>query len=113
MAILLTVVIYTVGVILSTLVFAASLFLVEDTKESSFVVDGWMVTWVRLAGIVIAETLVGLLPFGPILTLIVFFVATMALFRKTFGQSLLLLVVNWLFSLAVSWLIVKILVALL
>ena len=113
MGILIIIGIYFVGIVLSTLVFAASLFLVEDIKESSFVVDGWGITWLRLAGIVVVETLAGLLPFGQIIALIVFFVATMALFRKSFGQSFLLLIVNGLFSLGVSWLIVKILAALL
>ncbi len=113
MTILIMVGIYLVSIIIGTLVFAASLFLVEDIKESSFVEDGALPTWGKCAAIVVVETLLGLLPFGPILALIVFFVASMALFRKTFGQSFLLLIVNGLFSLGASWLIVKILAAVL
>jgi hypothetical protein len=87
MEILLTVVVYVVAIAISTLVFGASLFLVEDLKESSFRTEGAKATWGKCAGIVVAMTLIRLLPFGPWLALIAFFVGVMALFQKDVPTS--------------------------
>jgi hypothetical protein len=106
------VVLYVIGTAVSVLVFAASLFLVEDLNESSFR-EAPGPTWAKCALLVIALTLLGLLPFGQLIGLVVFFVGTMALFRKTFLQALVLLVVNGLFSVGVAWLIGKLVVWLL
>jgi hypothetical protein len=53
MEILLTIAIYVVAIAISTVVFGASLFLVEDIKESSFRIDGPAVTWGKCAGLVV------------------------------------------------------------
>ena len=113
MEILLTLVVYVVAIAISTVVFGASLFLVEDIKESSFQTDGQAVTWGKCAGLVVVMTVLGLLPFGALLALIAFFVGVMVLFQKTFLQALLLLVINGLFSLGVAWVIGRVLASLL
>ena len=113
MGILLTVVVYVVAIAISTLVLGASLFLVEDLKESSFRSEGAKVTWGKCAGIVVAMILIGLLPFGPWLALIALFLGVMALFQKTFVQALLLVIINGLFSMGVWWVIGKVLAGLL
>src|SRR5262249_55286757 len=91
MDILLIVLIYVVAIAISTAVFGASLFLVEDIKASSFATDGQAVTWGKCAGIVLVMTVLGFIPFGTLLALVVFFVGVMVLFHKTFFQALLLL----------------------
>jgi hypothetical protein len=103
----------TVAIAVSTVVLGASLFLVEDVNASSFRINGQAVTWGKCAGIVTVTTLVGLLPFGWVLALIAYFIGVMWLFQKTFLQALLLLVVNGLFSMGVSWVIVWMLAGLL
>jgi hypothetical protein len=113
MGILLTVAVYVAAIAISTAVFGASLFLVEDLKESSFRTEGAKVTWGKCAGIVVAMTLIGLLPFGTWLALIVFFVGVMALFQKTFLQALLLLIINGLFWKGVARVIEKVLAGML
>jgi hypothetical protein len=109
MEILLTIVIYVVAIAITTVVFGASLFLVEDIKESSFRTDGQAVTWGKCVGLVIVMTVLGLLPFGTLLALVAFFVGVMVLFQKTFLQALLLLVINGVFSLGVGWALERVL----
>ncbi|HJZ90451.1 MAG TPA: hypothetical protein VKE40_06230 [Gemmataceae bacterium] len=113
MEILLTIIVYIVGIAVSTVVLGASRFLVEDIKEGSFRTDGAAVTWGKCAGLVVVMTVLGVLPFGTMLALIAFFVGVMVLFEKTFLQALLLLVINGLFSLAVVWVIGRVLAGLL
>jgi len=113
MNILVTVVLYGIAIAVSTAVFGASLFLVEDIKESSFRTGGQMATWGKCAAIVVAMTLIGLLPFGTLLALVAFFLGVMLLFQKTFLQALLLLIINGLFSIGVWWLLDKVLAAIL
>ena len=100
--ILLIIVIYIVAIAMSTLVFGASLFLVEDIKDGSFRNDGQKVTWGKCAGIVILMTVLGLVPYGSVPALIAFFLGVMVLFQKTFLQAFLLLIVNGVFSLGVG-----------
>jgi len=103
------VVFWVIATFVSILVFAASLFLVEDLNESAFR-EAPGPTWAKCALLVIILTLLGFVPFGQVIGLVVFFLGTMALFRKTFLQALLLLVVNGFFSLGVAWLIGKLVV---
>ena len=112
MGILLIIAVYAGAILISTAVFGASLFLVEDIKESSFRTDGQVATWGKCAAIVVVMTVLGLLPFGGLLALIAFFVGVMALFQKTFLQALLLLIVNGVFSLGIGWVIGKVLAGL-
>src|SRR5262249_61339204 len=108
MDILLTIVVYGIAIAIGTVVLGASLFLVEDIKESSFRTDGQAATWGKCAGIVGVTTLLGLIPFGWLLALIAFFVGIMALFQKTFLQTLLLLLINGIFSLGIAWVIAQV-----
>src|SRR5262245_16334329 len=105
--ILVFVLVYVVAMAISTAIFTASLFLVEDIKESSFKTDGTAVTWGKCAGIVLLTTLLGMIPFpiGALLSLVAFFVGVMVLFQKTFGKAFLLLVINGLFSMGIAWVI--------
>jgi hypothetical protein len=104
-----TIFVYAVATAISTVVLAASLLIIEDTKTNSFRTEGQKATWMKCAGIVIAMTVVGFLPFGMLLALIVFFVGAMVLLQKSFLQALLLLIINGLFSLGVMWVIGRIL----
>lgn len=76
MVILLTVLIFLVGFAISVLLFGASLFLVEGPKETSFLSDGHTKTWLKCAALVVAMSLLSLLPFGTVLGLFVFLPAS-------------------------------------
>jgi hypothetical protein len=106
-----TILVYVIAFLLSTLIFGASLFLVEDLKESSFRTEGPKATWAKCAAIVAVMTVLAFIPFGTILALVVFFVGVMVLFRKTFLQALLLLVINGLFSIGIGWVIGRVVTA--
>src|SRR5438132_8603154 len=103
MEILIYVIAYSIAVVVKTAILAASLFLVEDRQASSFKELGVLATLARCVGIVLVTTLVGLIPFvGFFIALIVWFLGIMFLFQKTFLQTLLLGVVNVLFSCGVA-----------
>jgi len=97
----LTIVIFLIAVAISTAILVTSLFLVEDIKASSFKELGAAPTLARSAGIVVAATLVGLIPYGIILQIIAWFVGIMILFQKTFVQTLFLTILNNIISLGV------------
>jgi hypothetical protein len=84
----------------------------EQLKESSFQTDGQAVTWGKCAALVVGMTVLGWVPFGGLLALIAFFVGVMAFFQKTFLRALLLLIINGLFSLRVTWVIASVLAGL-
>jgi hypothetical protein len=112
MAILLIAVVYIVAFAVSTAIFGFSLYVVEDAPQSSFRNDGRGITWAKCAGLVVATTLLGLVPFGALLALVVWFVGIMALFQKSLWEAFLLLVTNGLFSWGIGWLIGTVLEAL-
>jgi hypothetical protein len=93
---------YLIAIAITTAVLAASLFLVEDIRSSSFKEFGAVPTLARCAGLCIVTNLLGLLPFGWLLGLVVWFVGIMLLFQKTFGQTLILFVINALFGCGVA-----------
>jgi len=92
------IVIYAIAIAISIAILAASLFLVEDVRSGSFKELGAGPTLARCAGICTATTLLGLIPFGGLLSLVVWFVGIMFLFQKTFVQTLILFLVNALFG---------------
>lgn len=113
MVILITALIFLVAIVILTGIFGASLFLVEDISESSFKTDGQLVTWGKCAAIVVATTMLqAFVPLGGLLSLVLFFIAVMSFFQKTFVQAFLLLVINGLFKMGIFWLIGRALAAL-
>jgi hypothetical protein len=94
MTILIYVIAYAISIALGTAILAGSLFLVEDRRASSFKELGVMPALARCAAIVLVTTLLGLIPFGLVLALVVWFVGIMFLFQKTFVQTVILWVVN-------------------
>ena len=93
--------VYAVAIALSVAILAGSLFLVEDVKSGSFQEFGVGATLARCAAIVIVTTLLGFIPYGVILVLIVWFAGIMFLFQKSFGQTFVVFLVNVIFSLGV------------
>lgn len=102
MELLIYVVVYVIAIALGTAILVGSLFLVEDIRASSFKEFGALGTLARCVGIVVVTTLLGLLPFGALLALVVWFIGIMALFQKPIGQTLILFVVNVVFWFGVS-----------
>jgi hypothetical protein len=100
MEILIYVVAYGIGFAISVGILAGSLFLVEDMRASSFKEFGTMGTLARCAGIVLITTLLSIIPFpfGFLISLVVWFLGIMFLFQKTLGQTVLLWLVNVVFS---------------
>ena len=103
MTILIYVVIYAVAIAITTAVLAASLFLVEDSRASSFKELGTGPTLLRCTGICVVTTLLGIVPYGGLLGLVVWFVAIMFLFQKTFLQTVILFLVNAIFGCGVAY----------
>ncbi len=103
MEILVYVIVYGIGLAISTAILAASLFLVEDSKTGSFSELGVAPTLARCATICLGTTLLGLIPgAGLLLALVGWFVGIMFLFQKTFGQAFILALINGIFSLGVT-----------
>jgi hypothetical protein len=102
MVILIYIIAYAISIAISIAILAGSLFLVEDRDASSFKEFGVIPTLARCAGIVLVTTLLGFIPFGFWLALVVWFVGIMFLFQKTFLQTLILGLVNVLFSCGVA-----------
>ena len=98
MEILIFVVAYGIGIAISVAILAASLFLVEDIRASSFKEFGAGATLARCTGIVVITMLLSLIPYGFLVGLVVWFIGIMFLFQKTFGQTLILFLVNVVFS---------------
>ncbi len=96
------IVVYTIGIVLQTGVLATSLFLVEDIQESSFKELGAVGALARCAGISVVTILLSLVPFGFLLALVVWFLGFMVLFQKSFGQTVILFLVNGLVSIALN-----------
>ena len=94
MSTLIYVIAYAISIAIGTAILAGSLFLVEDRRASSFKELGVFPTLARCAGIVLVTTLLGFIPLGFWLALVVWFVGIMFLFQKTFLQTLILWVVN-------------------
>lgn len=107
MAPVLAVLVYAVAIAVSTLVLAASLFMIEDRRESSFRGRGRAAAWGKCAKVSAVMILMGMVPFGPLLALVAFFVGVMVLFEKTFLQAFVLLLINGIFSYAVAHVIAK------
>jgi hypothetical protein len=131
---LLFVELYAAAVAVATLVLAASLFLVEDVKDSSFKRYGVWSTFGRCAAIVLGTTLGPFLVFAddpvPVrdgsissipgvtplwfgVALVVWFVGVIGLFRRTPWQALLLFPINAAFGLgifgAIRFLLIRVL----
>jgi len=102
MEILVYIIAYAVAIAVGTLILAGSLFLVEDVNASSFKELGALNTLARAAAIVLVTGLLSLIPFGVLLALPAWFLGIMFLFQKSFVQTLILLVVNALFSYGVT-----------
>ena len=112
---------YATAIIIGTLVLAASLFLVEDRKFSSFTKYGVKSTFLRCAGIFIGTTVGPALVFAEdpvhargwlstlgtfnplwgVVALVVWIGGMLVLFRKTPLQILILFPVNALFGLGI------------
>ncbi len=111
MIVLIYILVYGIGIAFSVAILALSLFLVEDSRssDSSFREFGVVGTLARCAAVVVATTLVSLIPFGVLIALVIWFLAIMFLFGKSFGQTLLIFVVNVIASLAIGRAIVYLL----
>ena len=115
--------IYAAAIAIATLILAASLFLIESEKDSSFRRFGFWSTLARCAGIctgttlgpflVLAEdptptkegsisSIPGITPFWILVALILWFAGVIFLFRKTPWQALLLFPVNALFGVGIA-----------
>ena len=94
MEVLIYILAYGIAFAISVAILAGSLFLVEDRRASSFQEIGVAGTLARCAGIVLVTTLLNLLPFGFVISLVVWFLGIMFLFQKTFAQTLILWLVN-------------------
>jgi hypothetical protein len=94
--------VYAIALSIETGILAVSLFLVEDIKASSFKEFGALGTLGRCAAIVIVTLVLGLIPFGFLLALIVWFLGIMFLFQKTFLQTLIVFVLNVIVSFAIA-----------
>ena len=99
---ILCIVVYAVAIAIQTALLAGSLFLVEDVESGSFKELGVVHTLARCAAVTLVTSLLGLIPFGAWLALIVWFLGIMFLFQKSLGQTIVLLLVNGLVSIAVS-----------
>ena len=88
---------------------ATSLWLLTDKNTSPFERDGRKTTWLKCTGLVFVVQLLGLVTFGGLLGIVVWYVGIMSLFEQTFGQAILLSVANWglnmLLGLGIGWLI--------
>jgi hypothetical protein len=102
MEILIYIVAYGIGIAIGIAILAGSLFLVEDIRASSFKEFGAGGALARCAGIVLVTTLINIIPYGFFLSLVVWFLGIMFLFQKTFVQTLILWLVNVLFSCGVA-----------
>jgi uncharacterized membrane protein len=98
MEILIYVIAYAISIAISIAILAGSLFLVEDRQASSFKEFGTAATLARCAAIVLVTILLSLIPYGFLLALVVWFLGIMFLFQKTFGQTLILWLVNAVFG---------------
>jgi hypothetical protein len=94
--------VYVIAIVISTGLLGASLYVIENNRESSFQLEGRAVTWGKCAGLILVVTLLRLIPFGPLIGLVVFFVGVMMLFQKSFGQTFMLLLVNGAFSFVIT-----------
>ncbi|HKA06558.1 MAG TPA: hypothetical protein VKD71_04820 [Gemmataceae bacterium] len=96
MEILIYILAYGIAFAIGVAILAGSLFLVEESRASSFKEIGVAGTLARCAGIVLITTLLRIIPFpfGFLLSLVVWFVGIMFLFQKTFVQTLILWLVN-------------------
>jgi hypothetical protein len=114
---------YVSAVVIATIVLAASLFLVEDAKDSSFKKYGFRSTLARCAGICLGATicpavvfaddpapvhdgtlssLPGVTPLWVLVALVVWFGGILGLFRKTPLELLMLFPINALFGLGIA-----------
>ena len=96
------IIVYAIAIAVQTAILAGSLFLVEDVQSGSFKELGVLHTLARCAAVTLAVVLIGLIPYGALLGLIVWFLGIMFLFQKSLGQTIILLLVNGLVSIAVS-----------
>src|SRR5262245_35168314 len=94
MEILIYILAYGIAFAISVAILAGSLFLVEDVRAGSFKEIGVAGTLARCAGVVLVTTRLNLMPYGFFLSLVVWFLGIMFLFQKTFGQTLILWLVN-------------------
>jgi len=96
--------IWVIVILVQTVVLGVSLFLVSSSDTSPFRQDGWVSTWIKCLALVVAVFFVGTyLPYGPLSTVIVFLLGIMALFQKTFFQTLLVSLANWVLTNLVHW----------
>jgi len=98
----LLIVIYLVAVVITTAIFAISLFSLEDIRASSFKELGFVSTLTRCAAIVIVASMINMIPYGWLLAVVVWFVGIMFLFQKTFLQTLVLTILNNIVTVAVA-----------
>jgi hypothetical protein len=94
MEIFIYIIAYGISFAISIAILAGSLFLVEDTRASSFKELGAVGTLARCAAIVLVTTLLNIIPYGFLISLVVWFLGIMFLFQKTFVQTLILWLVN-------------------
>src|SRR5262245_1672837 len=88
---------------LQTAVLAGSLFMVEGDDDSSFKNDGVWLTLAKCAGIVLIVLVLRFVPFGGLVAIAGWFLGIMAAFQKSFGQTVLLFVVNLAISMLVGF----------
>jgi hypothetical protein len=98
----LVIVVFVIAVAISTVIFAVSLFLIEDIQASSFKEFGMGPTLARCAGLVVVVSLIGLIPYGWVMALVVWFVGIMFMFQKTFVQTLILTILNNIVTISVA-----------
>jgi len=83
-----------ISFVLSTVSLAAALWIVGERETDPFQTDGLGPTLAKCAGICALTTILSFLPFGGLLSLVLWFAAVMTLFDKSFLGALLIAIVG-------------------
>ena len=103
---ILLILVYTVATLILTAVLAATIWGLCEEGTNPFKDDGHLITWGKCLGLVVAVSLVSLVPeVGHWLYLGTWVLGIMVLFQKTLGQTFIIFLVNWALSWGLFWLI--------
>ncbi len=101
---ILEILVYTVYILILTAVLAATIWGLCEEGTNPFKDDGHLITWGKCLGLVVAVSLVDLVPeFGFWLSLGAWYLGIMILFQKTFGQTFIITCVNKAIGWGVLW----------
>lgn len=92
---------------LSTITLALALWLIGEDGTDPFKADGFKPTMTKCAAICAVTTVLSFIPFGGLVGMIVWFVAVMVLFEKTFLGALLIAVCGAVLTWLIAFLIIS------